>query len=274
MKNKTFCICICILCFLQTAFAELQSCDVLEAALSQLPENHTLIRLYNEKTDSLLTAQYKGGVPYYFAGVNENLILRQRYPQQESAFYKADRMYFYGFDCKGYTRWAYRMQGLPEHPPLATIFSNPNCLQIGDMKPTEYKNILQVGDLFIIRKGTHHVMMYIGTLRDYGLTEHAQMQAFLDYPLVIHCGNNPFYHDWYLNYIHENKLKTFPPDGGVTVSLLYVEDTSTANVRKDVFGSDFYYFLLENSIISLINLKPVTMATWWRGTEPIPYSIY
>lgn len=274
MKYKFLLCLILMVSVVSFAYAKIQSSDLLESALSLLPQGHSIINRYNDVADSLLVSKYPGGVPYYFAGVNENLILKQRYPQQPSAYFKADRLYLYGFDCKGFTRWCYRQQGLFEHPSLTAIFADESRLHVDDIPPVELHKVLQVGDLYVINYGARHVMMYIGTLRDYGVTEHSQMRDYLDYPLVIHCGNNPFYYDYYKEYIMQNKLRSYPPDGGVTVSLLFIDDKSTANVRKDVNGNDFYYYSLDGSIISIINLQNVYNATWWRDKEMKRFSLY
>ena len=78
----TVCISLCVL--LTSSEAALESSDLLESALSMLPENHIIIQLYNKKADALLKARFKGGLPYYFAGANYDYILKPRYPQQES----------------------------------------------------------------------------------------------------------------------------------------------------------------------------------------------
>lgn len=257
--------------------AAIESSDLLEAALSMLPAEHILIKLYNQKTDGILKARFEGGLPYYFAGVNYNYILKPRYPQQESGYFKLDRAYLYGFDCKGFTRWAYKEGGLKSHPSLQSILSEDNgIINIEAANLENLKDSLNTGDLLVINHGARHVMMYIGTLRDYGADIYPQLEKYLDYPLMIHCGKNPFYHDYYQKYIEDQhmKMKVFPPDGGVTVSILYADDLKYTSLRKDAFGKDFYYLDVEGSIISLPNLENAIATVWWRPSKKIIFTLY
>lgn len=267
MRKIILCFLLLLQGLLPQALAAVPSSDLLETALSMLPYDHIIIKQYNEIADGILRAKYAGGVPYYFAGNNPELILKQRYPQQASKWFKLDRMYLYGFDCKGYTRWCFETLGLPNHPSLSEIHTDANKLNLDGIEPSQLHKVLQVGDLYAITYGGRHVMMYIGTLRDYGLIEHPDLQDYLDYPLVIHCGNNPFYYDYYKHYIKQNKINAYPPDGGVTVSLLFVDDFSGAKVRKDCFQKDFFYYEFGSSIISIMDLEGVYSATWWRNAD-------
>ncbi|NMD38188.1 MAG: C40 family peptidase [Christensenellaceae bacterium] len=265
-----------ILLNISPADAALQSCDLLEAALSMLPANHEIIKLYNNKAEALLMAKYDGGVPYYFAGVNENILLKPRIPQQESAYYKPDKMYLYGFDCKGYTRWCYEEQGLKEHPSLDAIAADKqNHLNIDNIPANEKHKYLNVGDLLVGRRPQRHVLMYIGTLRDYGLDEsNFDFAPYLDNPLVIHSGNNPFYYDYYKNYIKSMGLRSTPPRGGVTVSLLYIDPKLAPYHRKDVWNKDYAYFLLNDTVISVYDVNQKEEFHWWRNNEKIEYTYY
>lgn len=269
------CISLCIL--FTSSEAALESSDLLESALSMLPENHIIIQLYNKKVDALLKARFKGGLPYYFAGTNYDYILKPRYPQQESGYFKLDRAYLYGFDCKGFTRWVYKEGGLMEHPSLQSILTNNyGKINLQSKYPKKFKDTLHVGDLLVINYGARHVMMYIGTLRDYGAEIYPELDNYLDYPLVIHCGNNPFYYDYYKEHIENKKMrmKVFPPDGGVTVSLLYVDNLDSTLTRKDLRGRNFNYIQIDKSIISFINLDNVIDMKWWRSKDKIVFTSY
>ena len=75
------------------------------------------------------------------------------------------------------------------------------------MPPFEQmKDTLQVGDLFAMKhpySTYRHIMMYIGTLRDFGFTpeETPELAPYLDYPLVAHCGTHPQYGERFQRFI-------------------------------------------------------------------------
>ena len=90
--------------------------------------------------------------------------------------------------------------------------------------PSEWPEFLLPGDLIGMDHGRYnHIVMYIGTMRTFGWTEETVGEALpvLDMPLVIHCGGNPFYYERYQEYIRRCGYRnTYPPDGGVTVSVV------------------------------------------------------
>ena len=130
--------------------------------------------------------------------------------------------------------------------------------------------LLEVGDLFTANHGGRHVMMYIGTLRQYGYTAEAagEMADYLDYPLFINCVWNPDYVPRMEAYIAENGLKALPNKGGVCITIVgprysdaphKIDDTERVRRPKD-----FYYFDLEGYHLSVLDLSAATSYVWWR----------
>ena len=65
-----------------------------------------------------------------------------------------------------------------------------------EMPPyAELAQHLEIGDLLAAKKGSRHIMMFIGTLRQFGFTAETapELADYLDYTLVIHSGPNPDY---------------------------------------------------------------------------------
>ena len=121
--------------------------------------------------------------------------------------------------------------------------------------------------------GGYHVMIYIGTLRDFGFTAEQvgeQLAPYLDNPLTIHCGMNNYHTAWYTQYLKdENLTSVTPPDGGVTISILGIPYDSVPNTETMWKGTSnvktFYWFDLLGYNLTVIN--PDSEAFRW-------YSVY
>ena len=272
---------------LPAASAELRQSPYLDAAFSMLEKDNIFMRRYNELTGSQAEALFELGMPYMFGGHDANAIMA-RYPEyakrkcwENTKFYRIDKVYIYGFDCSGYTRWICTQCGLPEHDLLSNMilryYENgehylythktglPPCDQL--------KDTLRVGDFLVTKHAARHIMMYIGTLRDFGFTaeEVPELADYLDYPLVVHCGAHPDYGERFQRFIDEhpdyygNCLTT---DGGVNVSILDVpRDAAPCHAR--VQNTDYDYFPLDEGRCKLTIMGMADSSSYcWYRMEP------
>lgn len=142
------------------------------------------------------------------------------------------------------------------------------------MPPYEQlKDFLQIGDLLVAKHSARHIMMYMGTMRDYGFTaeEVPELADYLDYPLVIHCGPNPFYGERFQKFINENEeyKNCLTTNGGVMVSLIGVPaQAAPYHLKKvqNVKDNDFDYFLIDNDnyMLTIWDLPGATSFAWYR----------
>lgn len=242
-----------------------------EAALSMLEEGNPFIEHYDDTADSLITASLPLGVPYYYAGRTEEKFLNRYYPQTITNYYRPDRMYFCGLDCVGMTRLVYEKSGMERHPSIIAMLARAlgtSALQSRD--PSEWPSLLLPGELFCVHHGTYHVMMYLGTLRQFGWTEADAGEAapLLDDPLVIHCGGNPFYYDRYLAFIQQKGYRnTYPPDGGVTVSVIRSTNKDAPHTMTANWGKFFGWYLLGDYPLLVFPLDDCTEMAWFGVSQ-------
>lgn len=291
-RMKRFLVCLLAVMTLLGAFsvpalAEVERSPLLDAAFSLIEADNIFLRRYNEITGANVEAMFEHGVPYMFGGKGDELFLSQ-YPNyakrkcwETTKFYRKDSMYIYGLDCSGYTQWIYAQAGYPAHDSLSNMILKYEYERNGnhiynhraghEMPPyNELKDHLIVGDLLVGKHGARHIMMYIGTLADYGFTaeEVPALQDYLDYPLVIHCGPSPVYGEIFEQVIAENpdlygNCKT--TNGGVQVSILGVP-LESAPYQESVQIDDFSYFIIdENSHpLTIWDLPGCTSFCWFR----------
>lgn len=246
---------------------------ILDAALSALEESHIILRQYDEVSGSLLTAKWPLGVPYYYGGHSEEKVLRRFHPLQESNYYKSSRVYLCGFDCGAYLHWVEETAGYEPHDMLSTIGQKRNgYLPTKDIPLTAWWQVLKPGDMFVGDHGGFHIMMYIGTPRMYGLTagDCPEIAGLLDAPLVIHCGENPFYYERYRDYIRENGWNdTYPPDGGVTVSFLLENENGAPHSIEAPWKKNkiFSYYDVRGTYITVQNIENYDRLIWFRPTR-------
>ena len=238
-----------------------------EAALSLLEEGNPFIGRYDETAESLTAASLPLGVPYYYAGRTEEKFLNRYYPQTTTNYYRPDHLYFCGLDCVGMTRLVYEKSGMERHPSIIAMLARAigtSALESRD--PSEWASLLLPGELFCVHHGTYHVMMYLGTLRQFGWTEADAGEAapLLDEPLVIHCGGNPFYYDRYLAYIREKGYRnTYPPDGGVTVSVVRRTSKDAPHTMTAKWGKFFGWYMLGDYPLLVFPLDDCTEMAWF-----------
>ena len=126
------------------------------------------------------------------------------------------------------------------------------------------------GDLFAANHGGRHVMMFIGTLRQYGYTAETagEMAAYLDYPLFINCVWNPNYVERMARYIEANGINARPNWGGVCLTIVGPREADAPHMTPDTERTkrpkNFYYFELEGYQLSLLDLSTSTSFVWWR----------
>ena len=248
--------------------------QLLDAALSALPADHWALRRYREETGSLLQARWpETGVPYYFGGHSEEKVMHRFFPLQESRYYRSDRLYLCGFDCGSYLHWVEEQAGCLPHPDLSDILQQRGkAFPMASLALRVWHQALVPGDLIVMNHGSYHVGMYLGTPRMFGLTAESapELADWLDAPLLIHCGEDPFCYDRFSEYIaaQDYRMTTSPPDGGVTVSLLVPRLTDAPHVRQAPWGREYGYFLVGEQPLTVLPLADCTELAWTRPVEP------
>ena len=246
--------------------------DIYENSLSMLEADSPFIARYDETAESLMTASLPLGVPYYYAGGNEDKFLHRYFPRTTTNYYQDTHMYLCGLDCVGMTRLVYENSRLERHPSIVDILHRG--IAHSALKKTatsRWRMLLQPGDLVAVRHGTYHVMMYLGTMRMFGWTEADAGEAagLLDEPLFIHCGGNPFYYERYQKYIRDMKYRnTMPPDGGVTVSVVRQTDRDAPHSTDTSWGKHFgWYELGDGKPLLVFRLEDCTDIAWYGSTK-------
>ena len=272
--------------------AETEPRDLIRAAFELLEEGNPFVSRFEQQTGEKVETLFPCGVPYYFGGLSGskgNGWFYLSYPDYHihickgnSDYFRAGKLYFYGLDCSGFTRHVYRACGIEQHPSLSDIMLR------WDLRPhhvyddregfrappyNQLKDTLQVGDLLVIRHEKskyRHVMMYIGTLRDFGYTaeEEPALEAYLDYPLVIHCGLSPFYGERFQKLIDENPEKygkATTTDGGVAVSIVGPK-AEDAPEHGHVQNTDYAWFRMNDGgyQLTVIDMSDVRRYCWYR----------
>ena len=241
---------------------------IYEASLSMLEEGSLFVERYDDTADSLMEVSLPLGVPYYYAGGSEDKFLHRFVPSTTTNYYLDTHMYLCGLDCVGMSRLVYEKCGLERHPSISDIlFRGVAHSALSENDPSRWYMLLQPGDLVCVKHGTFHVMMYLGTMRMFGWTEATagEAAALLDEPLVIHCGGNPFYYDRYREYIREMGYRnTYPPDGGVTVSVIQQTDRNAPHSTDTSWGKHFgWYNITEKQPLLVFRLEDCTDLAWY-----------
>ncbi len=248
--------------------------ELLDFALAALPENHWALRQYREVSGSLTRSLWpETGVPYYFGGHSEEKVMNNRFfPQQESNYYKKDKLYLCGFDCGSYLHWVEEKAGCVPHDSLSTLVRQRGELfPLAGMKLNEWYRVLQPGDLLVFQHGSMHVGMYIGTPRLLGLSaaENPELLDYMDAPLMVHCGEDPFCYDRFKAYIESQdfRMDTNPPDGGVTVSLLTGEKKEASQIRTAPWGTEYGYFTVMGQPLLVFAVNDVAEMAWFHPSR-------
>ena len=276
------------------AQAEVERSELLDTAFSMLEKDNAFLLRYNELTGANVEARFEYGLPYFFGGKHDQEIdgvplVFTREPEyakrvcwETTHFYRKDAYYLYGFDCSGYTQWIFSEVGWPEHDKLDAMIN-----QYGkygkkyhvyshrkgkEMPPyRELAQTLEVGDLLVGQKGARHIMMFIGTLRDFGFTAETapELADYLDYTLVIHCGPNPMYGQRMQQYLDEHAEDPYYtdvkiPNGGVGISIIGVPTQDAPHHGEDGGETYAWFELPDGYKITIWDLPACTSFCWFR----------
>ena len=247
---------------------EISQSELLDAAFSALPEGHWALERYREVAGSLVETRWPDtGVPYGFGSERASSVLRTYSPVRPSRYYKTVRTYLSGFDCASYLHWVTDEAGYARTDSLSDLLRDRAAFfPVDRHHPESWMQVLLPGDLLILDHGTWHVGLILGTPRMYGLTEKnaPELAAFLDMPMMIHCGEDPFVHDRFVAYVNtlpENP-KITPPDGGVTVSLLLPSVEGAPWLRRAPWGTDYGYFQVLGQQMTVFPLSDCVSMAW------------
>jgi len=290
MRKKLLSLLLCILLLTTgtTAQALVQRHPLLDEAFRLLEKDNIFQRRYNEYTGANIESLFELGIPYFFGGSGMWLTeswpnYRQFSPWQNSVDYKMDSVYLMGLDCSGFTAYIFERVGFAPHGSLSNIMTKaeyrPRQLfshRKGEEVPADpgrLKYTLRVGDLLVVAHPTWHVMMYIGTLEDYGFTAEDLPDAaeYLNYPLVIHSSGNPHLREVFNNLIMEREDLyggCLPPSGGVAVSILGVPVESVEKLGN-VNAMHYFGFELDDGRYPLYLWTPKQPEyyCWYRAPE-------
>ena len=279
----------------ETAEAELvQRSPVLDAAFKMVEDGNPFLAAYNEITGAGIENYFPYGMPYFFGGKPDQQVdgvplWYSQYPEyakrkawENTHFYRKGAYYIYGMDCSGYTLWICDQVGWPEHDALDQMILNygkygkKNHIfthRKGQEMPPfdELASHLVPGDLLVGKlHGARHVMMFCGTLRDFGYTaeEVPELAPYLDYALVIHCGPNFAYTtriqawlDAQTDPYYDGVLTT---DGGVAVSIIGVPFADAPH-QEHLGVTDFAWFdLPDGTPLTIWDLPSATSFCWFR----------
>ena len=265
---------------------------LLDAAFSMLEEGNDFVRRYNEMTGAEVAATFVDGCPYFFGGKadDETTLTRlfsraplysKREIWEQTRFYDKGSYYLYGLDCSGFTQWVYAEAGLPKHDSLSNMIlqygkygkNHVYSHRKGKGMPSYDKlaENLQVGDLLVAKKRARHIMMFIGTLRDFGYTEEElpELAPYLDYALVIHCGPNFAYTDRIQAFLDAHQDDSYykgvkTTDGGVAISIIGVPFEDAPN-RGSYGVNDFAWFDMPDGYkLTIWDLPNATSFCWFR----------
>ncbi len=271
MKQTAAILAVCIvLCALLPADALVEKSLELNAAFSMLEEGNPFLQRYNEITGANIEARFPLGAPYLFGGRDVDRLLTVCRATDSSKNFTQGEAYLYGFDCSGFTNWINFMCGKPQHDTLEQMITNrgkyrDQHLSVTGIAYDRLCEVLRVGDFLVASAGGRHIMMYIGTLADFGYTAQSapELAGYLSYPLLVHCGLCPPYGERYQAYIDQNGLDCHTTDGGVSVAIVGVPIADAPHyLYADHY--DHFYFDLDGYMLRVYDLEEATSYVWFR----------
>lgn len=253
------------------AVALVERSPLLDTAFQMLEEDNPILARYNEMTGANVEARYQYGMPYMFGGKSEKYLMQVWKAWETTKFFRAGELYVYGFDCHGFINWVATQNGLPELDSLSNMilwwgkYGETNHLPFKEIPYNELKDHLVVGDYLVAKYTARHIMMYIGTLMDYGYTaeEVPELADYLDYPIFVHSGSNPFYYERYTKYIEENGLNCNSTNGGVCISIVGIPTDQVPHEIEDN-RQTFHYFDMGGYMLTVYDIFRATSYVWWR----------
>jgi cell wall-associated NlpC family hydrolase len=269
-KTAAVLLAFALLCGVFPASALVERRLELNAAFSMLEEGNPFLVRYNEITGANIKARYPLGLPYLFGGKDFDKLMTAWYATDSSKNFTIGRKYLYGFDCSGFINWINFESGKPQLDTLEQMITNrglyrDNQLDVDYIPFSHLWETLQVGDFLVANEGSRHIMMYIGTLSDYGYTaeDAPELKDYLTYPLLIHCGLCPPYAARYQAYIDQNGLNCNTTDGGVAVSIVGM---SVADAPHYLYQDhyDHYYFDLNGYFLRVYDIQSASSYVWFR----------
>lgn len=254
--------------------------DYLDKAFAMLEEKNSFLLRYNAITGAGIQSLFPQGVPYFWGGRSYN-VLRELYPeyntlaawQSSPLYYRQGTLYLYGFDCVGFVKAVCSLAKRPVSRNFYELFAWEYCndgyhiwCKSDHPMPEDWTCVaekLEIGDILVVYHPGMHVMMYIGTLRDYGYTEKQipYLADYLDYPLMIQCGEDPMCYIRFSQYINtsenERIQKATPPDGGVSICIIGVSVEDAEYIIRSPH-MDYHCFFVEGSCVNLFDFDRVT----------------
>ena len=269
-KRLLLCTVIALVLFHTTAYALVEQNILLDTAFSMLEAGNPILERYNKITGADVQVGYELGLPYFYGGRKESLLMTIAEAQETTYSFTQGERYIYGFDCSGYTNWINSKTGRPQHDTLEYMITKywkyrDNQLPVKDIAYDQLKDYLQVGDYLVANHNGRHIMMYIGTLADYGYTAEdvPHLAAYLDYPILIHCGSNPMYTERYTQYIEENNLNCHTTIGGVAICIVGMHPQDASHVY---LGEEYYTvcFDLDGYVLTIYDIYSTSSYVWFR----------
>lgn len=256
---------------------------VLDSALSMLEADNPFLLRYNAITGADIRPLFPLGVPYFWGG-RDFAQMTERLPDYSTrkiwdgsnAHYVRGTSYLYGLDCTGLVEVAYAQAGTPLRTELSELSLKKHCeehLWCNDKPmPEDWREVargLEIGDVLRVRYGGAHVMIYMGTLRDYGYTESQlpELADYLDHPLMIQSGGNPFCYRRFRRLIRASDdpriSKAEYPHGGVSVCLMGMED-SDLPMPLTIDDETYAMLDIEGSCVTAFSMEYVTHYAFLR----------
>ncbi len=247
-----------------------QQTPLLDAALSMLEKGNPFLESYNDLTGAGIEAYCEYGCPYFFGGSDIAWVGSIRECTQNSRYYRTGCWYPGGFDCSGFTKWVMKTAGRREHPSLSTLLTMGECA-VPVPEGTDAGSVaasLEAGDLLVLlhEGGGYHVLMYIGTLLDYGYHPEWLPEKLKDkagYPLVIHCSGNEDYSRRYTQWVFDFPGEAVTTDGGVMVSLLDCSAEGCDGTLMNLDGTSSPYFTLDGYHLTVYTSSVGQAARRW-----------